>query len=272
MNESASQTIIDIEHVSFAYNGLPVLSDVSLRVQKGEFLVVLGPNGGGKSTLLKLVLGLLKPASGRIRVFGEKPGRQAGRIGYVPQHFELNPGFPITVLETTLLGLQQRGISGFRFSSADRQRAAYALEQTGTASLAKRRMDQLSGGQRQRVMIARALVTEPELLLFDEPTANIDPYGRYCFYEVLEALQGDITTVAVSHDISVATSEPTSIACVNRELIHNPEPNMTREMLCLLYGLHGEACPMDTYLNDMEGFLDMVHQHHQGHHHHHDHD
>ncbi len=243
--------VVSLRDVSFSYNGETVLEDVSLEVPRGAFLAVLGPNGGGKTTLLKLMLGLLRPLTGQVRVFDQEPVGARSRMGYVPQHAALQPGFPITVLEVALMGLPGARKSGFGYARADKARGLAALERVGLADLARRRMDALSGGQRQRALVARALAGEPELLIFDEPTANIDPQGKLCLYELLAELGRQCTIVLVSHDLVVASARVTAVAAVNRRLLYNGGSHLTPEMLDLIYGAHKHSCPLDGALQDL---------------------
>ena len=245
------QTVIELKGVTFSYNSEPALDNVDLTVRAGEFLAVFGPNGGGKTTLLKIILGLLRPQKGLVRVFGQDPSQVSERIGYVPQKSNLHPDFPINVLEIVLMGLTDSRRKGFRYSKAEKNLAFRALEKVEMQSYARRRMDSLSGGQAQRVLIARALVRNPELLVLDEPTSNVDPQGKFCFFELLAALGQSITVVVVSHDISIASSRISGVACVNRRLIHNFKPELTPEMLSLLYGEHDHTCPVGVYMRDV---------------------
>ncbi len=245
-----TQTIVSLHDVSFAYDVQPVLQDVNLEVRAGEFMAVLGPNGGGKTTLLKLILGLLVPDKGVVRVFGQEPAQARGRMGYVPQHAVIQPDFPITVREVVLLGRRNGLHPGFFYGGKARCLANKALERVDMLHLADRRMDQLSGGQRQRALVARALAGEPELLVFDEPTANIDPQGKLCLYELLDSLRKDITIILVSHDLIVASVQVTAVAAVNRQLLVGHDNRLTPEMLALIYGAHRHSCPMDGALQD----------------------
>ncbi|THB71660.1 MAG: ABC transporter ATP-binding protein [Desulfovibrio sp.] len=249
------QRVIEVSKVSFAYTDAPVLEKVDLCVHQGDFLAVVGPNGGGKTTLLKLILGLLTPDSGEVRVFGRSPKNARARMGYVPQYADLQPGFPITVLQVALMGLPGSRLSGFTHTRKEKSLARQALARVGVADLERRRMDALSGGQRQRVLVARALASNPELLIFDEPTSNIDPHGKFCFYEMLAELGQDMTIVVVSHDLSVTAAKVSSVACVNHTLLHNSKPEFTPEMLTLLYGAHGHTCPMGEYIDSVSGVL-----------------
>lgn len=249
-----SQPVVAIRDLTFAYNGQAALSGVDLAVSSGERLAVLGPNGGGKTTLLKLILGILQPTSGSIRVFGEEPGRHSRRIGYVPQRLEgtgARKDLPVRVLEVTLMGLLCPDRHGFRFSRDEIRRAEEALTRVEMLAFAGKRFCDLSGGQQQRTLIARALVSDPDLLILDEPTANIDPQGKFCLYEVLSRIGQGVTSLVVSHDMSILAAGVTGVACVNGRLLYAPKPVLTKEMVDLLYGVHSHACPMDAFLRRM---------------------
>jgi zinc transport system ATP-binding protein len=254
-----NREVVRLDRVDFSYTpGTPVLQEVSMRVLAGDFWAVLGPNGGGKTTLLKLVLGLLKPDAGTVRVFGHVPGAGEARVGYLPQHSVFSPGFPVTVQEVVMMGGTGGRRHSFRYARREREAAGRALSRAGVEKdLFSRRVDQLSGGQRQRVLIARALYGEPSLLVFDEPTSNIDPEGRYCFFELMGRLRDDLTIVVVSHDLSIASAGLTGIACVNRRLIANRSGEMTQDMLGLLYGTHRHTCPIGGYLEDVSAILNI---------------
>ena len=249
---------VSIDNLNFSYTGTPILTDIHMTLSQGSFMAIVGPNGSGKTTLLKLILGLLQPDSGTVQVFGKAPGKGNTRIGYVPQSAASRPDFPITVMEVVLMGLKHSGLRTFVYTREERGRAAEALQKAGIEKhLYGRRMDRLSGGQRQRVFIARALVDNPELLVFDEPTSNIDPEGRFCFFELMAKLKKTLTIIVVSHDLSIVASKVTDIVCVNRRLIHNREGTLTHEMLALLYGAHEHTCPMAEYMHDVSTFLNL---------------
>jgi zinc transport system ATP-binding protein len=242
----AAEPVVELQNVQFAYGTEPVLRDVNLRVQRGDFLAILGPNGGGKSTLLKLMLGLLSPQHGTVTLFGVAPGDAIGKVGYVPQAFEGDRGFPMTVMEATLMGLLTGRAFGWRYTAAHRARALEALERVGMQQAAARRVASLSGGQRQRVLIARALVSRPELLLLDEPTASVDAEGRGQLHEVLSGLNKEVTVVMVSHDVSVIWSSVKAVACVNRSLYYHPGAEITDRMVRMMYGGGEDAsCPVE---------------------------
>jgi len=236
--------VIEIQNLNFAYNRQPVLSQVDLVIREGDCVALLGPNGGGKTTLLKLCLGLLKPDSGRVTVLGRdmgrEPGQVLGRIGYVPQDLSLNPGFPITALDLVLTGRLAPGRNRFGFSRRDRAAAQGALETVGLGDRSGWRVDRLSGGQRQRVMIARALVTEPELLFLDEPTASVDREWQARLYDLFLELNQRSTLVIVSHDLSIVASHIKSVACVNQTVHHHPRPEITARMIQETY-----QCPVE---------------------------
>jgi zinc transport system ATP-binding protein len=258
----AAAPAIELTDVDFRFDDRQALEHVNLRVARGEFIAVIGPNGGGKTTLLKLILGVLKPASGSLRVLGDAPGARIERIGYVPQHSNLQPGFPATVLDVVLMGIDFRGRFGFRVNRDERERAQRAMAATGVLDLQRRRIDSLSGGQRQRVLVARALINDPELLILDEPTANIDPYGRQCLIETLEQLEGRATVMMVSHDLGIISHAVTSVAAVNRFLVYSPQPALTREMMELMYGAHAASCPVETSIGDLTAHLTANAHHH----------
>ncbi len=234
-----SQPIIEIQNLSFAYNNQAVLKDVSLTVKQGEFLALIGPNGGGKTTLLKLILGLLDADKGTIRVFGHPPRKASHRIGYVPQDVHINKNFPVTAMDVVLMGRRTSGKGRAHYSREDRSAAQNTLETVGMGDFIQRRIGRLSGGQRQRVFIARALATDPDVLLLDEPTASIDSQGQSDFYALLKDLNETVTIVLVSHDLMILTSYVRSVACVNQQVHYHEEAEITEEMLTMY------ACPVE---------------------------
>ena len=254
-----SMPAVDISDLTFSYTGdTPILSHINLTLAKGSFTAIVGPNGSGKTTLLKLILGLLKPDRGTVNVFGQPAGCGKHAMGYVPQYAASRPDFPVTVMEVVLMGIKSSGFRSFVYTRAERALAAAALEKAGISdTLYARRIDRLSGGQRQRVFIARALVGSPELLVFDEPTSNIDPEGRFCFFELMAKLKETLTIIVVSHDLSILASKVTDIACVNRTLLHNDQGVFTAEMLSLLYGPHDHSCPMADYMHNVSTFFNI---------------
>ena len=247
----SASPIIRVQNVSFSYHTEPVLLDINLDINKGDYLGVIGPNGGGKTTLLKLMLGLLKPSGGSIELFGRpaRSFREWSRIGYVPQKAtSIESRFPFTVEEVVAFGRVARaGI--FHFLGADdREAVTRALEQVKMLPQRKSLLAELSGGQQQRVFIAKGLVSQPDILILDEPTVGVDVQAQEEFYRLLSRLntQG-ITLVVVSHDIDVIANEVRSVACLNQALISHgtPEEFVTGDYLEKVYGksrkfiLHG---------------------------------
>ncbi|HPQ42660.1 MAG TPA: ABC transporter ATP-binding protein [Syntrophales bacterium] len=239
-------SVVEIRNMSFSYNGHPVLERVNFDVRQGDFIAVIGPNGGGKTTLLKLILGLLSPDQGYIRVLGLPASKASHFIGYVPQEINGNRSFPITALDVVLMGMLKPAVRLKGRSGRDRSEALDALEKMDMAPYAEARIDELSGGQRQRVLIARAMVTKPRLLLLDEPTSSIDAKGQTDFYRLLKKLNEDVTILVVSHDLMVISTYIKSIACVNRHLHYHGTAEITEDMFEMMYPdtLTG-ACPVE---------------------------
>jgi zinc transport system ATP-binding protein len=207
--------IVEIEKLSFSYPNTSVLSNVSLTVNQGEMIGIIGPNGGGKTTLLKLIMGFLKPTKGKIRVFGESPFNHSKQeLAYVPQAMRFDRQFPISVLEVVLSGLLSQLPWYGRFRQTDRQAAFEALEKVGLAQFYQAPFGSLSGGQAQRILIARALVSNPKLLLLDEPTASVDSQAQADIYTILKKLQGKVTTLMVTHDLRTAVDLVQRLFCV----------------------------------------------------------
>ncbi|MGB1010894.1 MAG: metal ABC transporter ATP-binding protein [Thiolinea sp.] len=228
--------VIDLKNVSFSYDRLPVLEDISLQVAEREFLGIVGPNAGGKSTLLKLVLGLLKPQVGRIRILGKKPRQQRKAIGYVPQYPAFARDFPITVEQVVLMGRLGAGRLFGRYSAEDYQASKVALEEVEADDLAQRLVGGLSGGQLQRVLLARALVSDPQILILDEPTANIDMRLESDIFDQLKRLNARMTILVVSHDIAFISDYVHRVACLNRTLVCHHTDNIDGQMVQHLYG------------------------------------
>jgi zinc transport system ATP-binding protein len=239
-------TIVEIKNLDFAYNGETVLKDVNLTVRQKDFMAIIGPNGGGKTTLLKLVLGLLTPLKGTVRVDGKSPQDASPCIGYVPQDVHTNRSFPITVIDVVLMGKLNPKKRLSRRSAANRRDALAALERMEMAAYADKKIGMLSGGQRQRVFIARALLSRPKLLLLDEPTASIDTKGQADFYQLLKELNHEITVLVVSHDLLVTSRYVKSVACVNKKLHYHDQAEITGDILETMYPCTvEEVCPVE---------------------------
>ena len=231
---------VEVENVWFSYEGSEVLKDVSFVLEQGEFLGIIGPNGGGKTTLLKLLLGILKPHRGRIRVLGQEPHDASRRVGYLPQNTDTVRNFPISVLDVALMGRLARSRIGGRYTQEDRKEVQAVLERVGMWENRHRLIGSLSGGQRQRVFIARALATDPEILFLDEPTASVDTEFQTDLYDFLKELNREVTIVVITHDIGVVSSHMKSIACVNKHFIFHDGGQITQEMIDMAY-----SCPVD---------------------------
>ena len=228
--------VIAINELCFSYNGEPVLEDITLNVERGEFLGLIGPNAGGKSTLLKLLLGLLTPSRGSIEILGTTPVQARGRIGYVPQYAMFDRKFPISVEETVMLGRLGLTRTLGSFSRHDHQRAREALATVEIGHLRNRGLHELSGGQLQRVMIARALACDPEILLLDEPTANIDMRAEEDIFALLKSYNSRMTIIVVSHDIAFISTYVSLVACLNHKLICHQAGPLESNLIEELYG------------------------------------
>jgi zinc transport system ATP-binding protein len=252
--------VISLRGVTFSYGGAPALEDVSLTVHDRQAVCIVGPNGGGKTTLVKLILGLLRPQRGEIRVFGQPPCRARLRAGYMPQHVQHDPQFPVTAMDIVLMGrLGQsdvaqppsavtaalhgrgrlchilRGATGWH-GRDDCRAALDAMKQVGLDDFGRRPFASLSGGQRQRVLIARALCCNPDLLLLDEPTANVDSLVEARLLDLLRELNRRMTILMVSHDLGFVSGFVESVICVNRRVAVHPTSEITGEVIRDVYG------------------------------------
>ena len=231
--------VIQVQDVSFSYNREPTLTNLTFEVPEREFLAIIGPNGGGKSTLIKLILGLLEPNHGRILVKGRSPRKMSKIFGYVPQDVNVNIQFPIAVMDVILMGrLRHRG--HFGINKQDRQRVMELMTMTGIPGLENRKIRDLSAGQRERVFIARALAADPDILILDEPTASVDTAGKTELYALLKDLNETKTIIVVSHDLMIVSSYVKSVACVNQGIHYHPKNEITETMLQM-----GYHCPVE---------------------------
>ncbi len=240
--------IIKIEHLSAGYDEKQVLNDINLTVYQDDYLGIIGPNGGGKTTLMRLILGLKKPTEGKIRFFkavkdekgetckdekGEPTVQEVKEItmGYLPQYNDLDKQFPISVYEVVLSGLSKSKGLFSRYSKAQHQQVLDTLERMQLADLKDRHIGALSGGQLQRVLLARAIVAKPDVLILDEPNTYIDRRFQKQMYEMLEQINKDCAIIIVSHDIAEVLNNVKHIACVNHHLHYHDTADMPREKL-----------------------------------------
>jgi zinc transport system ATP-binding protein len=231
--------VISLSNVTFSYGGEPALENVTFSVGQRQAVCIVGPNGGGKTTLVRLILGLLAPDRGEIRVFGGPPRGARLRVGYMPQHVQYDPQFPVTARDIVLMGrLGQGGLCGITgwHGRADRRAALDAMRQVGIEEFAHRPFASLSGGQRQRVLIARALSGNPDLLLLDEPTSNVDSLAEARLLDLLRELNRRMTIVMVSHDLGFVSSFVENVICVNRRVAVHPTSQITGEVISNVYG------------------------------------
>ncbi len=240
-------TAIEIKDLSFSFNVEPVLEHINLSLEKGDFLGLIGPNGGGKTTLIRLILGVLKPTAGTVALLGRGPLEARERAGYIPQEVSMNMDFPISVRDVVRMGLtRKRGLCRY-YTAADKKRANQVLAELGLSSLAGRQIGSLSGGQRQKVLLARALVAEPEILFLDEPTASIDATGQNEIYEYLKQLNGNGTTIIITtHNVGAISTYIKSIACVNRYFHFHPDGKLDEDIVQQAFG-----CPVDIIAHGM---------------------
>jgi zinc transport system ATP-binding protein len=246
--------IVAVRHLTFGYGREVVLEGVDLDIQPRDFLAIIGPNGGGKTTLLKVMLGLLRPWSGEV-VYHLPSGRgPRGRLGYVPQFSTFDRDFPLRVSDMVLMGRLGNGGLLRPWSRQDRAAAQGAIERLGLAGVARAHVAEISGGQLQRVLIARALVSEPEILFLDEPTASIDAESRETLRELLQELNRSIPVVVVTHDVTSIASIVRRIACINRRLFYHGDPELSSEVLEEVYG-----CPVELVTHGVPHRV--LHQH-----------
>ena len=248
----SENSVIKIHDLHFSYGNPVILEDIQLDIKAKEFVGMVGPNGSGKTTLLKIILGLLDPDKGSVEVLGKQPYQAVKEIGYMPQLTPFSRDFPISVEETVLMGRLGKTSSIGLFSKEDKQVAAESMEAVEVLDLRKRSIGSLSGGQLQRVLIARALTCNPEIMILDEPTANVDMKIEKDIFDLLKKLNEKITIIVVTHDIGFISQYITKVACINRNLICHPTSELTGETIEKLYGTH----------------MHMVHHHHEGEEHH----
>ena len=233
---TANDTIVSLTDVRFSYGGEAVLEAADLTIKSNEFAWIVGPNGGGKTTLVKILLGLLKPQRGQVSIFGASPLAARRRIGYMPQHAQLDLGFPVTAMDVAMMGRCAGGVKMGPYSLSDRKATMHALDLVGLSDRVRTPLASLSGGQQRRLLIARALASEPELLILDEPTANLDRQVERELFNILRMLNKTLTIIMVSHDPAFVSDFVEHVICVNRNVAVHPTTAVLGESMIELYG------------------------------------
>lgn len=246
---------IQVKDLSFSYDEIPVLSDVQFDIYALDSVCIVGPNGGGKTTLIQLILGLLTPDQGTVRIYGGKPEDERRRFGYVPQYAHYDARFPISVREVVSMGRLGNSMSG-HYTAIDRKKALAALEAVNLVDLAGRPFASLSGGQRQRVLIARALASGGDILILDEPTANIDRESEQHFFDLLGTLNQHMAILMVTHEVGFASTFFKRIVCVNNQVYIHPTSELTGDLIRNMYGgdlrmiRHDHRCSAEGHEHD----------------------
>ena len=235
------EKLIEIKDVTASYDTKVVLKDISLSVWKDDFLGIIGPNGGGKTTLLKVILGLMKPVSGEISFFDDGKPVSSLRIGYLPQINPIDKYFPISVYEVVASGLANVKPRFRNFSNEQKERIRRMIVRIGLESFAESAIGELSGGQLQRVLLARAIVSYPQLLVLDEPNTYVDKKFESQFYELLSEINKDTSIILVSHDVGTMLSMVKNVACVNETIHYHPGADMSDEWLDKTF-----SCPIEV--------------------------
>lgn len=233
---------VEVKNISHSYDKTQVLEDISFTIKRGEFVGIFGPNGGGKTTLLRILMGFNKPSKGKVHLFGKSPKDMRPKIGYVPQINRLDKHFPITVIELVLMGCLSSANPLGALPPSSKEKALIALEKVGLLEKKNEAFGTLSGGQAQRALIARAIVNEPEILFLDEPTASVDPAAEESILALLEQLKGHITILMVTHDLQTIVRKVEKLLCVHRH-VHTLLPNE----VCEHFGLglyHSPILPL----------------------------
>jgi zinc transport system ATP-binding protein len=243
-NSKEPPVVIKLENVSFAYQNQPILEGVNFSIKDGEFIGIFGPNGGGKTTLLKLLMGFLKPASGTVQIMGKPPREVQSQIAYVPQTLRFDKQFPITVWEVILSGRLAHLPWHGRYCTEDEARAEKMMQKMGLSHLCNQAFGSLSGGQSQRTLIARALVSDPQILLLDEPTASVDAQAENEIYKIFEDLKGHITILMVTHHLRTAIHQVERVLCVNKTII-----SLKPEAVCEHFAVGLYHAPLITESN-----------------------
>lgn len=232
---------VKIENLCVHYGELEALHKINLEIEQGEYLGIIGPNGSGKTTLLKSILGLTTLTSGEVWIMGGSVSENRTKIGYVPQLSHANRRFPISVLDVVVSGRISKKFSPFyKYKKVDYEIAREELKFVGLEGFESRSIDELSGGQFQKVLIARALTMDPDILILDEPTANVDAKSSADIYRLLDQFNEEKTVILVTHDTMAISANVKSLACLNQTLVYHGEPKLTEEIIGKMYG-----CPVD---------------------------
>ncbi len=249
--------ILEVHNVTFGYKETHVLENVSFSINPTDFLAIIGPNGGGKTTLIKLIMGTLSPQQGSITVFGETPAIGRKYIGYVPQFNPIDTDYPIQVWEVVFMNrLLHHPFQ--RYNAKAKKDVLRALDWVGIAHLYHRSLSALSGGEKQRVFLARALLNSPRLLILDEPTSSVDFYAEKGFFELLKALNQNMAIVMITHDLSVVSRTVKQVACLNVKLIYHGDKELTEKDFEEVYG-----CPIELIAHGTpHRVLGAHHDHH----------
>jgi len=260
VQEEQKMEVIRIREMWAGYENDPVLENINLSVYESDFIGLIGPNGGGKTTLIKVLLGLLPPQRGEVQIMGKPVAQGREHIGYVPQVVVFDRDFPISVWEVALMGRLGKRRLFRRYSVEDEEIVAESLRRVELLDQRKRTIGELSGGQRQRAYIARALATQPDILLLDEPTASVDPQVSDDIFETLNMLNEHVTILLISHDMNAVSSYTKTVGCLNRTLFYHGDREVTSDMVSAAY-----HCPVDLIAH---GVPHRVLADHQQHHHH----
>ena len=255
-NEAARRKVIEVRNLWAGYEREQVLEDINLTVYEGDYVGLIGPNGGGKTTLIRVLLGLLPPTRGEVRIMGRPVRAGRSEVGYVPQVVEFDREFPITVWDVARMGRLGRRRLLQRYTAEDNEIVAQALRQVGLHDLRQRPIGELSGGQRQRAYIARALAGQPRILLLDEPTSSVDPHVSSSIYELLRQLNEQVTILLISHDMSAISTYVKTVGCLNRRLYYHGGREITAEMLEQAY-----RCPIDLIAHGVPHRVLSTHTH-----------
>ena len=252
--------VITLKDVCFSYNKREILHNINISIPGTSMTAIVGPNGGGKTTLLHLILGILEPDRGQIELLGSSPKMSRSKVGYVPQKLEIDKDFPVSCSDVVRMGLLTPTKGRARGKAAN-DSIAQAMDSTGVAHLSKQAFSKISGGEHQRVLIAKALVGNPELLLLDEPTANVDPRSEHELYELFHSLNERISIVFVSHNLNVVSHNVSHVVCVNHTAAVHPIQDVLESTFTELYGgklaviHHGDSC----HINDPSHALSQPH-------------